>query len=92
MRSRYSAFALGDAAYLLHSWDPVTRPALLILPLVEWVGLEVVDRRGGELTDPEGTVTFVARYRAGGSAGALAERSTFRRVEGRWVYTGPSPA
>ncbi|WP_275423743.1 YchJ family protein, partial [Virgisporangium ochraceum] len=26
MRSRYSAFALGDADYLLRTWHPTTRP------------------------------------------------------------------
>lgn len=26
MRSRYSAFAVGDEAYLLRSWHPTTRP------------------------------------------------------------------
>ena len=29
MRSRYSAFAVGDAAYLLATWHPSTRPAAL---------------------------------------------------------------
>ena len=31
MRSRYSAFAVGDADYLLATWHPTTRPAELAL-------------------------------------------------------------
>jgi SEC-C motif-containing protein len=31
MRSRYSAFALGEAAYLLSTWHPSTRPRALDL-------------------------------------------------------------
>ena len=33
MRSRYSAFVVGDAAYLLATWHPSTRPAELELEL-----------------------------------------------------------
>ena len=37
MRSRYSAFAVGDAAYLLATWHPSTRPPALELdPGVRW--------------------------------------------------------
>ena len=32
MRARYSAYALGDAAYVQSSWHPDTRPATLDLP------------------------------------------------------------
>jgi SEC-C motif-containing protein len=31
MRSRYSAFAVGDPAYLLATWHPSTRPRSLSL-------------------------------------------------------------
>ena len=31
MRSRYSAFAVGDAGYLLRTWHPSRRPADLAL-------------------------------------------------------------
>ena len=48
MRSRYSAFVLGDAAYLLATWHPSTRPRSLELDdAVRWTGLDVLghDRR-----------------------------------------------
>ena len=85
MRSRYSAFALGDVDYLQHSWHPDTRPRKLVADDTRWTGLDVVDTSGGGLFDTEGEVEFVARYQGGD----MRERSRFTRYEGRWVYVGP---
>jgi SEC-C motif domain protein len=87
MRSRYSAFVVGDAGYLLASWHPTTRPAALDLdPDVRWTGLEVLATTGGSLLDADGTVEFRAHHRIGGRDGAQHERSRFRREDGRWRY------
>ncbi|ALN61175.1 protein YchJ [Lysobacter antibioticus] len=86
MRSRYSAYALGDLEYLRASWLPDTCPSELDFePGVRWLGLDVKrHRRDGE---DAATVEFVARYRVGGgSAARLHELSRFVRVEGRWLY------
>lgn len=92
MRSRYSAFAVGDAAYLLRSWHSSTRPARLRLdPGDRWTGLEVVDTTGGGLFDATGTVEFHARYRERGRAATMTERSRFVREDGRWVYLDAEP-
>lgn len=85
MRSRYSAFAVGDAAYLLASWHPSTRPRRLRLdPAERWLRLEVLGRAGGGLFDTEGTVEF----RAHAASGTLHEHSRFLRGDG-WQYVGP---
>ena len=87
MRSRFSAFALGERDYLLGSWHPRTRPVDLELDdQLRWIHLEVVSTTDGGLLDQTGTVEFRAHYRAGGSRGILRERSRFARVDGRWVY------
>ena len=87
MRSRYSAFAVGDAAYLLATWHRSTRPRGLELdPEVRWTGLEVLATTGGTLFEAEGTVEFRAAHIRGGRAGAQHERSRFVRDGGRWVY------
>lgn len=85
MRSRYSAFVLGNEAYLLATWHPSTRPqALDFEPGARWLGLEV---RGTWLTGPDDSeVAFVARYRIGGRAVRLQERSRFVREDARWFY------
>ena len=89
MRSRYSAYVLGDAKYLYRSWDEQTRPSLPSLramPPVHWLGLTVERRQAGGQDDEQGTVTFVARYLDGGRVVELAETSRFRRRNGKWVY------
>lgn len=88
MRSRYSAFALGDAAYLLRSWHPTTRPTKLRLePGMRWERLEILAVSGGGPLHTEGTVEFRAHYRtADGSRGAMREVSRFVRVQGKWTY------
>ncbi len=87
MRSRFSAFARGDAAYLLASWHPSTRPRELILePDVVWRRLQIVDTVAGGPDDAEGVVEFRASYRGPEGAGLLHERSRFVRAEGRWAY------
>ncbi|HEY8296380.1 MAG TPA: YchJ family protein [Micrococcaceae bacterium] len=87
MRSRYSAFAANDAAYLLRSWHSDTRPATLELdPATQWRRLDMVRTvRGGPL-DTEGVVEFRAFYRQDGAAGVLQESSRFVRQDGRWMY------
>ncbi|MDA2805071.1 YchJ family protein [Nocardiopsis suaedae] len=87
MRSRYTAFVLGDSAYLKKSWHPTTRPRRLDLdPAMEWEGLEILSATGGTAFHTDGTVEFRASYRHGGSTGALHENSRFTRHEGQWTY------
>lgn len=87
MRSRFSAFALGERDYLLASWHPRTRPATLELDeRIRWLHLEIVSTSGGGLFDSTGTVEFRAHYRAGSSRGVLHEGSRFVRVDGAWRY------
>ena len=67
MRSRYSAFTVGDGSYLLLSWHPTTRPRELSLdPAQHWDRLEIVDTVGGGLLQADGIVEFRAHYRIGG--------------------------
>ncbi len=87
MRSRYAAFAVGDADHLLKTWHPSTRPAELDLdPAQRWVRLDILDRTGGGPFDTEGTVTFRAHYRLHGQAGSLTEHSRFTRSDKAWLY------
>lgn len=90
MRSRYSAFAVGDAAYLLRTWHPSGRPATLTLdPATEWIRLAVLQTQGGGFFDTSGTVRFRAIYAKDGQRGVLEETSRFVRQDMRWTYLGP---
>ena len=44
MRSRYSAFVLGNEAYLLGTWHPDTRPSRVLFDSEQrWLGLRIRD-------------------------------------------------
>ena len=87
MRSRYTAFVVGDARYLADSWHPRTRPADVVLDAEQrWAGLEIVDVEAGGESDTQGVVEFRARWRHSRDRGELHERSTFIRRAGRWWY------
>ncbi|WP_345764820.1 YchJ family protein [Diaminobutyricibacter sp. McL0608] len=86
MRSRFSAFALGDADYLLASWHTSTRPANLELdPGLRWYRLDVVGTSRGGILDSVGTVRFRAYYK-GDAVGVQEEDSRFVREGRRWFY------
>jgi SEC-C motif-containing protein len=88
MRSRYTAFVLGNADYLLATWDPAHRPPRLDLKndRTDWLGLQVVStERGGE-DDSEGRVEFIAHFRLHGQEQSMREHSRFRKEDNRWLY------
>ena len=86
MRSRYSAYALKRADYLIATWHCSTRPATLDLAgdASRWLGLEI--KRYTKQSEDYATVEFVARYKVAGRAHRLHELSRFVREDGRWFY------
>lgn len=86
MRSRYSAYVVGDTDYLLRTWHSTTRPKTLDLARTRWTGLDVLATTGGGLLHQEGTVHFRAHYVEGRQQGAQDENSRFLREDGLWVY------
>jgi SEC-C motif domain protein len=86
MRSRYSAFALEKAGYLLSTWHVSQRPASLDFESgVKWLGLQVQNHTVIDAQHAE--VTFVARQRdRTGRAIRLHERSRFVCENGYWYY------
>lgn len=91
MRSRFSAFAERDEAYLLKTWDPAARPKRLdFSDDLRWVRLEVLETTGGGLFDTFGTVRFAAHFADAGKPGVMRENSRFTRASGQWLYQGPA--
>lgn len=91
MRSRYCAFVMQDADYLIKTWHPSCGAAALRAELIagfahtEWLGLTVFEhcwQDGGDI----GFVSFVARFTEGGKTGAIIERSRFLKENGQWYY------
>lgn len=86
MRSRFSAYALGETDYVFRTWHPRTRPEDLSPdPGLTWRRLEVLDATGTE-------VEFVAHFDTPTGPGSMRERSVFEQRAGRWVYVGVSGA
>ena len=89
MRSRYSAFVLERADYLLATWHTSRRPLTIEFdPDVKWLGLDV--RQHCMLDETHAEVEFVARQKSPGTAAVrLHERSRFVKdgdAPGRWYY------
>ena len=86
MRSRYSAFVMEKADYLLSSWHASKRPATFDFESgVKWLGMQVQNHT--VIDSQHAEVTFVARQRDGtGRATRLHERSRFVREGGCWYY------
>jgi len=91
MRSRYSAYAMGNLDWVRNTWHASTCPADLAPdPGTRWLGLTV--KAHAQQDDMHAVVEFVARYKVGGRAWRLHERSRFvrePRASGeapRWLY------
>ncbi|EAU74739.1 YchJ family protein [Synechococcus sp. RS9916] len=97
MRSRYTAFVLGDVDYLIATHlDPEAplerrrRELRNSCRKTRWLGLEIEAVEAGGIQDVEGTVTFKASFSEGGHRHSLQEVSLFERrsrdLNGEWVY------
>lgn len=86
MRSRYSAFATQNEAYLRKTWYPSTRPDDLSLPTdQEQRWLRLVVHESQQQTN-QGRVRFTAYSVQGKKAFILSEDSLFLREDGLWLY------
>lgn len=87
MRSRYTAFARRDEAYLLATWHPDSRPSRVrFTPGQRWLGLAIKATTEGGADDATGAVEFVARFKVLGRGHRLHERSRFEKLDERWYY------
>ena len=95
MRSRFSAFVVGDEDHIFRSWHPRTRPpGPYCHARTRWLDLTVHETVGGgaEAADgEEAVVDFTAHFLTGDGRGRvvedeLEERSRFVRRAGRWLY------
>lgn len=98
MRSRYCAFVMKDANYLINTWHPDCQAGSFRAEIeagfahTQWLGLTIYEEAPGR-NDDEGFVSFVARYSEQGKFGAIIERSRFLKEQGRWYYIdGTRPA
>lgn len=96
MRSRYSAYVLGQVDYLVATTLPAQQSALDRTAMTAWsaqstwLGLEVEssDVFGGQ---PEhAQVTFTARWHDQEGEHSHRERSAFVQIDARWYFIDPT--
>lgn len=89
MRSRYCAFVLHNAAYLIDTLHPDYRHAdekaslLSLFEQTQWLGLKIIRHKTNKLN---AEVEFSAFYQDADEVAQLHEKSRFTQVEGKWLY------
>jgi SEC-C motif domain protein len=88
MRSRFTAYALDNADYILATWDATSRPEKQQVSdeNLGWQKLEIIDTKKGGIKDNKGIVEFKAFYQNNGEDYMLHEVSRFVKTNGRWFY------
>ena len=87
MRSRYTAYVIGDISYVLRTWHPSTRPSALEFDtILRWCKLEIIHTEKGLPDDNEGSVEFIAAAPSHGKMVKLHELSHFVKEAGQWLY------
>ena len=88
MRSRYSAYVLKNAPYLLDTWHDSTRPTETLFENdgdLKWTELKI-KQFSKEPNATEAWVEFVAVFKISGKAHKLHEISSFVCEDGKWLY------
>ena len=92
MRSRYSAYVVGNIDYIRITNDPASRDtfdqeaAKEWSSTSEWIGLEIIATKAGQPKDTEGEVEFKATYKRDGKEHAHHEVSLFKFFDSQWFY------
>ena len=90
MRSRYSAYVMGDLGYLQQTHHPRYRTAEEDLKpspgLPKWCRLDIIAASRSQV-ETNATVEFIALYLGENGLDAIHEKSNFIQIEGRWLYT-----
>lgn len=92
MRSRYSAFVVGDVDYLMATVHPKFRhehnrnEIASWSKAADWQGLTVHRCIRGKPGDTVGLVEFTAHWVEKGRAQSMRECSVFDSIDGRWFY------
>jgi len=90
MKSRYTAYVLGNIDFLMRSHHSSTRPTnekeaiLAWTNSITWLRLEIIEETVP--TNEVGYVTFIASYLEKGQQNRIYETSRFLKEDKHWVY------
>lgn len=87
MRSRYTAYALGNADYIEKTEHEADRKAIEDwIRATEFKALRVLECHHGQPEDTQGVVIFEADFVSAGQSSTHRETSEFVRQDGRWMF------
>ncbi len=93
MRSRYTAYTLGDAKYVQTSMVKEAQESFDLKSFEEWVtkstwkGLKIMSTEKGQATDIKGKVEFTATYEVNGEVIDHHEVADFKKDKtGKWFF------
>lgn len=92
MRSRYTAFAIGELDHVEKTHLPATRKDLDMEGVKSWAlnsqwqGLEILNTEKGQASDSSGKVEFKCKFIFNEAAQTHHELSTFEKVDGEWFF------
>ena len=92
MRSRYSAYVLGNADYIVETTHPKKRTILLEKSVTNWIEeasfqkLEIINTGMGQEKDKAGKVEFKAFYTSNDTKTTHHELSKFKKYDGKWYF------
>lgn len=90
MRSRYSAYTLGNMEYIERTMQgkPLVgfnaQETEAWAKSVKWLGLEILNVKN--ISSQLGYVEFIAHFIENGNQQSIHERSKFRYADGQWLY------
>lgn len=92
MRSRYSAYVLGNVDYIKATWAEQTKPNIDFVELekslqnIEYLNLKIISKIGGTRKSDHGQVEFMATFNSINGEETLHELSNFVKIVGQWFY------
>ena len=93
MRSRYTAYVIGNVPYLIETRHPdfikkneAEDISGWIKEVTSWDKLEILMTEKGAAADKIGYVAFNVFFHQRGREEAMFEYSRFSKLKGRWVY------
>ncbi len=92
MRSRFTAYKLGNADYILASWAPEKRQDINQTELVEslkttqYQKLKIISKKSGTRKNHSGQVEFQVTFLSNGQLQTFRENSNFTKQNNQWYY------
>lgn len=92
MRSRYTAYTLGNVDYILATWAQQTRQSVNSASLVkscnetEYLSLKIIAKNAGTRKHSQGQVEFEVKFKHLGKLQTHQETSNFIKQDGLWYY------